>query len=42
VAAEVVENDDVAGPQHRDQDLFDISSEALAIDRPSKTHGAVS
>ena len=39
VAAEVVENDDVAGPQGRDQDLLDIGSEAFAIDRAIEDAG---
>ncbi len=32
VAAEIVEDDDVAGGQCRDQDTFDIEAEALAVD----------
>ena len=39
VAAEVVENDDVAGPQGRDQDLLDIGSEAFTIDRAIEDTG---
>ena len=40
MASEVVHDNDVAGLQRRDETLFDIGFEALAIDRPSKTHGA--
>ena len=32
MAAEIVHNDDVAGTECGDQDLFDIGSEGLAID----------
>lgn len=38
----VVHNDDVVGLQHRDELLLDISAEALAVDRASKTQGAAS
>ena len=34
VAAEVVHDDNVVGPQFRDQNLLDIGAEARAIDRP--------
>ena len=33
VAAEIVENDDVARPQARDEDLLDISGKAAAVNR---------
>jgi hypothetical protein len=33
VAAEIVHDDDVAGLQGGDEDLLDIGSEALAVDR---------
>ena len=33
MGAEVVHDDDVAGPQRRRQDLLDVEAEALAIDR---------
>ena len=32
VAAEVVEHDDVAGGQHRDENMLDIDLEAFAVD----------
>jgi hypothetical protein len=34
VAAEIVDDDDVAGLEGWHEDLFDVSAEALAIDRP--------
>jgi hypothetical protein len=34
VTAEIVDDDDVAGPQCRHQDLLDIGQEALTIDGP--------
>ena len=34
VAAEIVHDDDVAGPQDRNELLTDIGSEAFAVDRP--------
>jgi hypothetical protein len=40
VTAEVIHDHDVAGAQRRDQDLFDIDLEGLAVDRPSSSHGA--
>lgn len=40
VTAEVIHDHDVAGAQRRDQDLFDIDLEDLAIDRPSRSSGA--
>src|SRR5713101_7302918 len=39
VAAQVVKNDDVAGPQGRDQNLLDIGSEAFAVDRAIEDAG---
>jgi hypothetical protein len=33
VGAEIVENDDVAEPQRRDEELLDTSKEALAVDQ---------
>jgi hypothetical protein len=33
VAAQIVENDDVASLQHGDEDLLDIKTEQLAVDR---------
>jgi hypothetical protein len=33
VAAEIVDDDDIAGPQRRHQDLLDIGKEAFAVDR---------
>jgi hypothetical protein len=42
VTAEVIHDHDVAGAQRRDQDLFDIDLEGLAVDRPSSSHGAAS
>jgi hypothetical protein len=41
VAAEIVENDDVARPQARDEDLLDISGKAGPLIGPSKTAGAL-
>jgi hypothetical protein len=34
VAAEIVDDDDVAGLEHWHQDLFDIGDEADPVDRP--------
>src|SRR2546426_11694144 len=34
VAAEIVQNDDVAGTKRGHEDLLDIDPEALAVDRP--------
>lgn len=34
VSAEIVHDDDIAGFEHRDELLLDISTEALPIDRP--------
>jgi hypothetical protein len=31
---EVIENNHIAGPQRRDQDLFDVGAKARAVDRP--------
>ena len=33
VAAEIVEDDEIAGPECRDEKLFDPGSEAVAVDR---------
>ena len=41
VAAEIVHDDDIAGPEAGNKHLLDIEQEALAIDGPSKTQGAV-
>jgi hypothetical protein len=34
VAAEIVDDDDVSGPEGRHEHLFHIGEEALAVDRP--------
>jgi len=34
VDGEIVEHDDIAGPQRRDQDLFDVGEETRTINRP--------
>jgi len=39
VAGQVVHDDDVAGPQFRDQHLGDIGFESVAVDRPVKNEG---
>jgi hypothetical protein len=39
VTAEIVEQDDIAGAQRRDQTLLDSSQKASAIDRPIKDAG---
>ena len=41
VAAEVVQNDDITGPQGGDEHLLHIEAEALAIDRPVYQPGGV-
>ena len=41
VAAEVVQNDNVAGRESRDQYLFDISSEDFGVDRSLEDPGRV-
>ena len=41
VAAEVVGDDDVSGCQRRGQDLFDIGSECLTVDRAIEDAGSV-
>jgi hypothetical protein len=41
VAAEIVDDDDITGLEHGDEDLLDIGSEALAIDRPVDDAGRV-
>ena len=35
VAAEIVEHDDITGPERRHQDLFDVGAETVAVDRVS-------
>ena len=41
VAAEVVQDDNVAGRECRDQHFFDISSEDFGVDRPLEDPGRV-
>src|SRR6185437_13206684 len=41
VAAEIVDNDDVAGPERGHQELLDISQEAFAVDRPVDHAGSI-
>ena len=41
VAAEIVHDDDVAGPERRDEHLLDIGEEALAVDRAVDDAGRV-
>ena len=41
VAAEIIEHDDVAGPQGRDEELLDIGAEPLAVDGPVEDAGCV-
>ena len=40
VRAEIVHDDDVAGPERRHQDLLDVEPEALAVDRAVEEPGA--
>lgn len=40
LAPEIVHVADVAGTKRRDEDLFDIEMEALAVDGPSISQGA--
>ena len=42
VRAEIVQDDDVAGPQRRCEHLLDIGAEPFAVDRSTMTKGAVS
>jgi len=39
VAAEIIEDDDVAGTQRRSKDLLDVSGKALAVDGPVEDAG---
>lgn len=39
MAAEIVQNDDVSLPQSRQEQLFDIGAEALAVDRTVEDAG---
>lgn len=41
VASQVVDDDDVAWPERRDQDLLDIGEEGLAVDRPVEDAGCL-
>ena len=41
VGAEIVHDDDVAGPERGDENLLDIEAEALAVDRPVDEPGRV-
>ena len=41
MAAEIVDDDDIAGFEGRNEHLFDISEEAFAIDRPVNDAGRV-
>lgn len=39
VDGEIIHDDDVAGPQRRDQDLFDVGEKARLVDRPVEDAG---
>jgi len=41
VAAEIIHDDDIAGLERRDEQLFNIGKEALTIDRPIDDAGSV-
>jgi len=41
MAAEIVNDDDVAGLEGRDKQLFDVGAEAVAIDRPVDDAGSI-
>jgi hypothetical protein len=41
VAAQIVDDDDVAGLLGRHEHLFDVSTEALAVDRPVDDAGSI-
>src|SRR5580765_4757697 len=41
VAAEIVDDDDIAGPQRRYQHLLDVNKEAVAVDRAVDDTGCV-
>jgi len=41
VAAEIVDDDDVTGPEGRDENLLDIGQEAVAVDRSVDDTGGI-